>query len=162
MQPGFVDPTEPSNQCPRIGIGGDIADTVLAEIARVHRASNGWPTVAPDTVDELKQRVRRAVKTCVARGSMRIALYGAGRHTAKLLQSAPLWPLHVLGIIDDDPDLRGLTRYGMTVYAPSEIPSLDPDAVLISSDQFEEAIYRKLAPLEASGVSVMRLYAEEP
>ena len=59
MQPGFVDSTEPSNQCPRIGVGGDIADAVLAEIARVHRVSNGWPTVAPDSGDVLKQRVRR-------------------------------------------------------------------------------------------------------
>lgn len=166
MQPGFVDPTRSTAatgcgpaEWPRIGIGGDIgADSVLAEITRVHRESNGWPVVAPSTADVLKQRVRRAVKTCIDRGGMRIALYGAGRHTAKLLQSAPLWPLHVLGIIDDDPALTGLTRYGMRIYAPSDIARLNPDALLISSDQYEEAIYRKLAPLEAGGLRVLRLY----
>ena len=55
-------------------------------------------------------------------------------------------------------DLRGATRYGLPVYAATDLSNLPLDAVLISSDQYEEAIYQRIAPLEARGIRVLRLY----
>lgn len=158
--PGFVSPGCESIDWPRIGVGCDTtADSLLDQLADVHRATIGWPAAAAGEGPSLKQRVRAAVRRCVEKGVQRIALYGAGRHTAKLLQSAPLWPLHVLGIVDDDPSLRGSQRYGLPVHAAADLPDLPLDAVLISSDQYEEAIYQRIAPLEARGIQVLRLYA---
>jgi len=46
------------------------------------------------------------------------------------------------------------------VYAATDLSNLPLDAVLISSDQYEEAIYQRIAPLEARGIRVLRLYAD--
>ena len=67
----------------------------------------------------------------------------------------------MLGIVDDDPSLRGSQRYGLPVHAAADLPDLRLDAVLISSDQYEEAIYQRIAPLEARGIQVLRLYAPD-
>ncbi len=161
MKPGFVPMGHEAIDWPRVGVGIDTsADSLLDDLATLHRATHGWPPEPTESGPSLKERVRGAVRRCVEKGVERVALYGAGRHTARLLQTVPLWPLHVLGIVDDDADLRGATRYGLPVYAAADLSNLPLDAVLISSDQYEEAIYQRIAPLEARGIRVLRLYAD--
>ena len=159
MKPGFVPVGHEAIDWPRVGVGIDTsADSLLDDLATLHRATHGWPPEPTESGPSLKERVRGAVRRCVEKGVERVALYGAGRHTARLLQTVPLWPLQVLGIVDDDADLRGATRYGLPVYAATDLSNLPLDAVLISSDQYEEAIYQRIAPLEARGIRVLRLY----
>jgi peptidoglycan/xylan/chitin deacetylase (PgdA/CDA1 family)/ubiquinone/menaquinone biosynthesis C-methylase UbiE len=161
MQPGLVDPAVNRPAWPRIGVGGDVwPEGLPARIAAIHRESSGWPATAPEPRQVLASRVRQVVRRCVQSGRTRVALYGAGRHTARLLSQTPLWPLQVVGLIDDDPSLAGTRRYGMPIYAPSDIASIRPEALVISSDQYEDAIYARLAPLESQGVSVHRLYGD--
>ncbi|MBU0640315.1 MAG: polysaccharide deacetylase family protein, partial [Planctomycetes bacterium] len=162
MRPGFVAPGYAGLDWPRIGVGSDTtSESLLDDLATLHRTTNGWPAANEGCGVSLKERVRGVVQRCVETGIERITLYGAGRHTARLLQTTPLWPLHVLGIVDDNCNLRGGQRYGLPVYAPRDLPALAPDAVLISSDQYEEAIYERIAPLEARGIRVLRLYDGE-
>jgi peptidoglycan/xylan/chitin deacetylase (PgdA/CDA1 family) len=159
MRPGFVPIGHEAIDWPRVGVGIDTsADALLDDLATLHRATHGWPPEPTESGPSLKERVRGAVRHCVEKGVEHVALYGAGRHTARLLQTVPLWPLHVLGIVDDDAGLRGSTRYGLPVYAAADLSNLPLDAVLISSDQYEEAIYQRIAPLEARGIRVLRLY----
>ncbi|MFH1746965.1 MAG: polysaccharide deacetylase family protein [Planctomycetota bacterium] len=161
MRPDFVTQGCKALDWPRIGVGSDMTcGALLNELVAIHRQVHGWPAKSTEVEPSLKERVRDVVRRCVEEGVERIALYGAGRHTAKLLQSAPLWPLHVLGIVDDDTSLQGVTKYGLPVYTPADIPALSPDAVLISSDQFEDAIYERITPLEGRGISVLRLYGK--
>jgi len=161
MRPGFVPIGHEAIDWPRVGVGIDTStDSLLDDLATLHRTTHGWPPEPNESGPSLKERVRGAVRRCVEKGVERIALYGAGRHTARLLQTVPLWPLHVLGIVDDAADLRGATRYGLPVYAATDLSNLPLDAVLISSDQYEEAIYQRIAPLEARGIRVLRLYAD--
>jgi peptidoglycan/xylan/chitin deacetylase (PgdA/CDA1 family)/protein-L-isoaspartate O-methyltransferase len=163
MRPGFVPLGYNALDWPRVGIGIDAtSDSVLAQLAALHRTTNGWPQDLAPGGPSLEERVRRVVRQCVESGIQRIALYGAGRHTAKLLHTTSMCPLSVLGIIDDDAGLHGFKRYGLPIYGPADITSLSPDAVLISSDQYEEAIYQRIAPLEASGIRVLRLHSSQP
>jgi peptidoglycan/xylan/chitin deacetylase (PgdA/CDA1 family) len=165
-QPGFIDPRlqkspiAASSFWPRIAVNHDsTAETLLDDLARVHRETHGWPSIER-VGPTLGERVRRVVQRCVKTGIRRIALYGAGQHTARLLHSTPLWPLQVLAIVDDDPNLRGTQRFGLPVWTPADMNRLELDAVLISSDRFEERMYERLAPLATGGLDVLRLYAE--
>lgn len=159
MKPGFVPLGYALPDWPRIGVGTDAsADALLDELAELHRTTNAWPQQSASNGPSLSERVRGVVQGCVETGVERIALYGAGRHTAKLLQTVPLWPLHVLGIIDDDTNLHGGRRYGLPIYARTDLDDLHPDAVLISSDQYEDAICARIMPLEGHGIRVLRLY----
>lgn len=159
-QPGFVSPANAAQVWPRNGVDfDDTPGSLLDRLAATHRAVSGWPAASP-AGPTLADRVRKVVQQCVTRGVQRIALYGAGQHTARLLQNAPLWPLNVLAIVDDDERLRGSRRFGLPIRSPQELPALGLDAVLISSDRYEEAIYRRLRPLAGPALSVLRLYAE--
>lgn len=162
MRPGFVNAESiASGEWPRIGVGGDTPPgQILDELARVQRSAAGWPAPPATATRSLPERVRRAVRECVARGRQRVAVYGAGQHTARLLAAAPLWPLQVLGIVDDDAALAGRRRYGLPVYALGDAAGLGVDALLISSDRYEEAMFERAAPLVRHGIDVVRLYAE--
>ncbi|MFQ5410737.1 MAG: polysaccharide deacetylase family protein [Phycisphaerae bacterium] len=162
MQPGFVSIGQGGIAWPRVGVGADTTvDGLLSTLANLHRETSGWPRLGHGHRSSLGARVRGAVKRCMECGLDRIALYGAGRHTARLMETTSLWPLHVLGIIDDDVSLKGARRHGLPIYASADISDLKPDAVLISSDQYEASIYRRIAPLEARGIRVLRLYPNE-
>jgi hypothetical protein len=79
-----------------------------------------WAHVAARLVDE---------------GRRRVALYGAGRHTRRLLASG--WPhgaLDVVAVLDDDPSAADVR--GVPVVAPADRPR-DLDAVVLSSDRHE-------------------------
>jgi len=58
------------------------------------------------------------------------------------LQQIPL-----KGFIDQDAGKAGTTLHGLPVYHASELPALRPEAVLISSQAFEEEIYEQLAAI---------------
>ncbi|MFH1419653.1 MAG: polysaccharide deacetylase family protein [Planctomycetota bacterium] len=161
MRPGSVRSGHGAIDWPRVGVDADTtAESLVGRLAELHRVEHGWPVRLNRHERSLEQRVRSAVCKCVDLGIERIALYGAGRHTAKLLQTTSLWPLQVLGIFDDDTGLRGGKRYGLPVYSPADIANLKPQAVIISSDQYENAIYERIAPLEARGIRVLKLHGE--
>ena len=160
MKPGFVPIGFDGLDWPRIGVGiDDDMHSLRDSMTSLHRRMSGWP-VREETGASLETRVRNAVRRCVDAGVKRVALYGAGRHTARMMQSTPLWPLDVVGIVDDDCSLQGAKRYGLPIHTPSEIRKLPIDAVIISSDRFEAEIYRRISPLESEGIKVLRLYEE--
>ena len=160
MKPGFVPIGFDGLDWPRIGVGiDDDMNSLRDSMTSLHRRMSGWP-VREETGASLETRVRNAVRRCVDAGVKRVALYGAGRHTARMMQSTPLWPLDVVGIVDDDRSLQGAKRYGLPIHTPSEIRKLPIDAVIISSDRFEAEIYRRISPLESEGIKVLRLYEE--
>ena len=94
-----------------------------------------------------------------------VALYGAGRHTARLLAEKHLWEsrgFYVAAIIDDHRRfINGGTYLGLPVLSPAAfLQSPDPPPVVLSSDTFEEQLWQKSAPLRAAGISVLRLYSQ--
>lgn len=112
--------------------------------------------------DWLRGRLIDAVALrCAAAGRRRIALYGAGRHTAAFVRQPWSWRgLTVVAILDDRPAVASMS--GVPVVRPSELAE-PVDAVVVSSDAFEGAI---AAAAEATflprGIPVYRLYGEAP
>lgn len=103
-------------------------------------------------------RVRAAGRRLAAAGVREVWLYGAGRHTAWLLENLDALGVPVAGIADDR--LAGGHRCGRDIASPGEIPT--GAHVLLSSDAHEPELRRAAAPLEPRGVTVWPIYSADP
>jgi len=96
-----------------------------------------------------------------------VLLYGAGKHTARLLSERHVWESRrhrVVGIIDDHP------RFAQTpVYLDLPVQSVDGvrarlmggqpvPPVVLSTDTYQDQFWSQSAPLREAGVPVFRLY----
>jgi hypothetical protein len=104
--------------------------------------------------DPRLSRLREAGRGLVRAGVQQVWLYGAGRHTAWLIDNADELGVEIAGIADDD--LAGTERYGMVVRAPPEVP--DDAEALISSDSQESRLWEASLPMRARGVRVWGIY----
>lgn len=81
-----------------------------------------------------------------------IIVWGAGLHTQRLLSSTRLRDANILAFIDSNPAFRGQQLLGKQIVAPSELSTLPPVPLLISSrrlqDQIEQQILRLGLPNE--------------
>lgn len=158
-----------------VAMGGSVADDANALVRAIIEATGPTPTreavdallwarsqtrARSDEADRacLRACLREACAQIIARGHRRIALWGAGRHTIRVLAE---WtqlgtPTPEVSTIVDDFS-AGTMVGSMRVAHPS---TLQPgDAVLISSDAHEAAIWAHAEPMRAKGVHVYRLYA---
>ncbi len=98
-----------------------------------------------------------------------VLLYGAGRHSARVLAEKHLWESQghrVVGFVDDAPRWNsGGAHLGLPVQTGSKIlaqaiarQTLCP--VVLSSDTFEDQFWEKTASLRGAGVRVLRLYGK--
>lgn len=83
-------------------------------------------------------------------------LWGAGRHTAWLLEHLDDLGLRVVGVVDDH--IAGSVLRGLAVTSPGELGA--GAGVLLSSDTREEEMWASSAAARARGVRVWRLYGE--
>ncbi|HVS72418.1 MAG TPA: glycosyltransferase family 4 protein [Phycisphaerae bacterium] len=93
-----------------------------------------------------------------------VALYGAGRHSAKLLAEKHRWESkghRVTALIDDHPRFaHGGTHLNLPVLSPSAaLQQSHPLPIVLSSDTFEEQLWQKTAPFREKGIPTHRLYA---
>ncbi len=89
----------------------------------------------------------------------RVAVYGAGMHTRYLMELFDLGR-SVTCLLDSDPRKTGSSFLGWRVFGPDAIPRLDLDAILISTNAFEEEVYSAIAPTaRAHDIEVVRCYA---
>lgn len=91
----------------------------------------------------------------------RLALWGAGIHTSQILSETALGGASVHCIFDNDAKKNGSELMGIPIIKfPSNIDDLKKniDAILISSEASEDAIYNQISYLEESGIKVYRLY----
>jgi hypothetical protein len=75
----------------------------------------------------------------------RTVVYGAGTHTAELWVRCPFLADRVVGFVDGNVRLQGHPFLGRPVHPPSDLPSLDPDIVVVSVRTAEAPIRRALA-----------------
>ena len=90
----------------------------------------------------------------------RVALYGAGKHTTRLLAVSDLAPLEIVCIVDDEPHSDRIDRY--PVVRPSEIGKYPIDAVLLSSDTVEELLAARAETWVPEGVKIVSIYQADP
>lgn len=112
----------------------------------------------PDPAEMYKRRlVELTADLCAARGYRRIALYGAGRHTAPITREPWLSRgVLVVAILDDAPKVDAINA--VRVCTPSHLRER-VDAIVVSSDAHEDAIARRAAE-SLPGVPVVRIYAD--
>ncbi len=94
------------------------------------------------------------------RGVRRIAIYGAGYHTAALVrQPWRSFGIEVIAVLDDSPRIGKLS--GLPVMMPNLLTE-HVDAVVISSDSHEATIERRAREVFGSrGIPVYRIYGPE-
>jgi hypothetical protein len=110
----------------------------------------------PEDVKRLAREL--ALRRAADQGGGRIALYGAGQHTERFLREIAGQPrARVVALLDDAAKSRG-ERHGLPLIPPAELPAADVDAVILSSDAFEEALWEAARPLRERGVRVLRVY----
>lgn len=144
-----VEATRPGAGCP-----GVLCTASPAKV--VEPAAPASP--AGPSAEALKQRViELTAETCAANGYRRIALYGAGRHTAPITHEP--WAargIAVVAILDDRPTAGDLN--GVPVMTPAQL-SEHVDAVVISSDAYEEAIAQNAeTQFGPKGLPIVRIY----
>lgn len=91
--------------------------------------------------------------------NQKVMIYGAGEHTAMLLGQPPMKRVHIMGLIDKNPRLKGLVRFGYSVHSPDALMDLNPDVILISSRAFEQQIALELQERGIPAEKIQRLYA---
>lgn len=103
--------------------------------------------------------IELTAQVCAARGLRRIALYGAGRHTQSILPGP--WNaagVQVVAVLDDHAAQNRPAIAGVPVVRPEALP-VPVDAVVVSSDRFEEAIAARAAAIFGPrAVPVLKLY----
>lgn len=108
--------------------------------------------------DRLRRRLIESIaERCAASGYRRIALYGAGRHTAPIIRQPWAWHgIAVVAVLDDHPTEESLS--GVPIVRAGEFRA-PVDAVVISSDAHEEPMFtRALGLFGPRGVPVVRIY----
>jgi hypothetical protein len=104
-------------------------------------------------------RLGAAMRRAMEAGASRIAVYGAGLHTQRALPML-IDHLPIVGVIDDR--ASGGTVAELPIVRPDEATArLACDAVVLSSDTVEDALWAASAGLRAAGVPVYRVYAPQ-
>ena len=106
---------------------------------------------------EKRARVRPVGQRLRGAGVESVWLYGAGRHTAWLVDNADELGVPIAGVADDE--LAGAERYGFCIASPEEVP--DGAHVVLSSDAHEDALWDASLALRARGARVYRIYGAE-
>jgi hypothetical protein len=116
----------------------------------------GGSAAAPDLCR--RARVREVAGLMKAAGAGEVYLWGAGRHTAWLLEGQDRLAVRIAGIVDDA--ASGTERLGFKVEDPAKLAA--GSWVLISSDGFEDQIWRASEGARLRGVRVWRIYGKNP
>ncbi len=147
------------------GLPADISAALLPCISRITTAllRIDSATDSPGRrLDDICQKLA-AGKSEAAR----VLLYGAGKHTARLMSERHRWERHghrVVGLIDDHPrfaetpsyldlPVRSLADVQADALAGNRMP-----AVILSTDTYEEQFWEQTQGLRQHGVGVFKLY----
>lgn len=129
----------------------------LREDAAARLLANPPRTLAADD----HARFRAVFDDLASRGRA-VAIYGAGTHTrTRLVGALEDCPARVLCVIDDDPSSHGRRLWGFPVVSRDRAMSLGVDAIVISSDLHERAIFDRCEDLRRAGVEVVCLYGAD-
>ncbi len=138
------------------------AAAVLAATARTVAALAGCDGVAASPGARLDAVCRR-----IGTGPADVLLYGAGKHTDRLLSERHAWERHghrVVGLIDDHPRFTAAAEHlGLPVRSlvATEAAAAAGDvvpAVVLSTDTYQGQFWDRTAGLRERGVHVFRLY----
>ncbi|MEM1166461.1 MAG: hypothetical protein AAGI30_09260 [Planctomycetota bacterium] len=102
--------------------------------------------------------MRTALARCARRNLNRVAIYGAGLHTRRMAGALADPPVDIVCIIDDDPLRAGSRLWNIPVVSRTDVLHMGINAIVLSSDTAEDAMWRASATLRDAGLHVIRLY----
>lgn len=137
--------------CPEAAIRA-LSTRFLGAIGRPQMAG-GLATWLPNLPGARERHFTRAIEVILARGHRRVALYGAGAHTRGLARAIEARP-EIVAIVDDRAHAPGVigSLASRPVVLPSELDGMRVDAVLVSSDEHEQAMLRRALAWGETGV----------
>ncbi len=104
-------------------------------------------------------RIMGVLNQLAADGAQRVGVYGAGLHTRRrMAEPMAESPVPIVCIIDDDPARRGSRMWGLPIVTPEQAIGLGVDAVVLSSDSYEDKLWAGAQPFRDEGIPVIRLY----
>jgi len=106
---------------------------------------------------DVKNRFAARLCELAREGIRRVVLYGAAETGEIALNAAGRTPLRFVGVVDGDETKHGAEFGGFTVRPPSDIPLMQPDAVLIASFAHRDEIYDSIRHLESQGIAIRQL-----
>lgn len=124
-----------------------------------------WPhLLCPGLDDERRDgpasaadRLTAAAEEAVSAGCRRLVVYGIGKHTRRV-PGVFTRGLPFVGLMDDVMPPWEMMFGLPIVRSEAVMEELRPDAVILSSDAWEEAMWGRTAWLRSAGVRVMTLY----
>ena len=148
----------PDDDCDAVIVRGRRGE-VVADRVRRYRDMGLGVAVSPHLLEApITERMHRLVLRAMDDGCRRVVIYGVGRHTRR---SAGIFErgLPIVGLIDDEPP--GPRLFGLRVVTPDRaMPELNPDAILLSSDAWEEQMWHRCEALRDAGVRVIAMYGQ--
>jgi hypothetical protein len=113
-----------------------------------------WLALSNPAFAKLRRRARRLPQ------NSRVVLFGAGKHTRRCLHAirrAMGKRTRLVAICDDAAD-RCAPIAALPVIAPQDLGRLRPDLLIVSSDTYESALYRRAVSIAPCGVRVWCIY----
>lgn len=104
------------------------------------------------------RRLGDALSKCAQNGWRRVAIYGAGQHTARAGQALRSPCVDIVAIVDDDPARVGGRLWNFPVVSREQAIDLELDALILSSDAIEPRLRARASGFEQRGVRVIGLY----
>lgn len=112
-----------------------------------------------ETVDEALARAELRLRALAPTGLRRVALYGAGEHSRRLIALAEGGPCRIVAVVDDGP--AHVRFAGLPLVTPADWAGLDADALVISSRGSEATLARRARTWLPPHVPIVCFYTAE-
>jgi 2-polyprenyl-3-methyl-5-hydroxy-6-metoxy-1,4-benzoquinol methylase len=128
-------------------------------LASFEERSRGLVTAYADARRLLIQKISDRMEAACVRDSKNLVVYGAGTHSAELVQAFPWLLDQCIAFVDGNRDLQGHQYFERPVLSPNRLPDLGADQIVISAREAETEIANYLETLGLSSLAV-RLYGQ--
>lgn len=137
------------------------AAQILAQSENMFRLRTKFRTFPIGSPQLLNQGIENIIGLLGRLRPSRIALYGSGMHTARLLEKTDLSPHQIIAIIDDNPKQKDIKE--ISVLTPKDFinRNIDIDIIITSSDSYESEMQESLKKLPFNnGAKGYAMYAD--
>lgn len=158
VYPRISEPTDPASET--TSTCNPIKQSLEMNASNKENTMTDYSTFPTQAMDPFSNAFKRLLLHVRSAQWSAVALYGAGKHTRRLLTA---WnredtPMPKITCILDDQASGNLD--GIPVIDPSECRTYAPQAVIISSDAFEDELYQQ-AQKSKLDIPVLRMYADD-
>jgi hypothetical protein len=95
---------------------------------------------------------------CAVQGHKRVGIYGFGLHTQVAGWALCEPACEVVCIIDDNASNHGRHPWGIPIVSQESAMHMRLDAVVLSANSVEDALWQRTTPMRTAGIHVERLY----